>query len=121
MTGRDRDYDGGEETTDGELPDLDTFEADWEDVENSWDDNQEDEFQQRIPSEFRNKDVSSSSSSKQHQRLWDNTQSSIIFNKSATFPRQAQKSDEVLPSSTNQIFLQGGVIVKYFRVATKIL
>ena len=79
-----QDYDTGAEETDGELPDLDTFDT-W-----GWEDEPE------LP-------VST------HAQAIASTQASIIYNKSATFPRQNQKFEE-LQVNNPQVYYQGQVL-----------
>lgn len=76
-----QDYDTGAEETDGELPDLDTFDT-W-----GWEDDPE------LPVSTRAQNIAS-------------TQASIIYNKSATFPRQTQKFED-LQINNPQVYYQG--------------
>ena len=86
-------YDEADETTDGEMPDLDTF--DWEEMDgDTWDDH--DQSYRPGPGPGTNTD-----------KRWNPPQSNIIYNKSATFPRQTNKCEEVTQVNAAPPFVTG--------------
>ena len=98
-----QDYDGADETTDGEMPDLDTFDVDLDDLDkmesyesNIWDENSK--YGTSLYSPVTPEDIYHVNSIKNQpiSQGWTHsqTQSPLIYKKSATFPRQSQKCED---------------------------
>lgn len=86
-----QDYDTAEETNDEDMPDLDTFEADW------------DTEMEAQPAGMFNNTVSGAETLTGVKRHWSQPGPGIIYPKSATFPRQSQKvEDNIVTSVTSQ-------------------
>lgn len=115
-----QDYDGADETTDGEMPDLDTFDVDLDDLgkmetyeSNIWDENGE--YGASMYNPTTQEDMYKNIKTKPISAEWSHsqTQSPLIYKKSATFPRQKCENEQTVNKQQAKLYYQGIITIHY--------